>query len=68
MICFSLLSIAQWYPEIDHHAPNIPIILVGTKLDLRNDEETRERLRERRMAPIEYEEGLKMKREIGARQ
>jgi Ras-related C3 botulinum toxin substrate 1 len=29
------LILAQWYPEICHHAPNIPIILVGTKLDLR---------------------------------
>lgn len=75
LICFSLVSPpsfenvkTKWWPEIQHHAPNIPIILVGTKLDLRNDEEQRQRLRERRMAPIEYEEGMKVKKEIGARQ
>src|ERR1700722_18080431 len=28
---------AQWAPEIKHHAPGIPIILVGTKLDLKED-------------------------------
>ena len=40
-----------------HHAPNIPILLVGTKLDLRDDPETIHKLRERRMAPIDYQRG-----------
>ena len=30
----------QWYPEITLHCPNTPIILVGTKKDLRDDKET----------------------------
>ena len=37
LICFSIASPpsfdnvrAKWYPEINHHAPNVPIILVGT--------------------------------------
>jgi len=74
LICFSLVSPpsfenvkTKWHPEIQHHAPNIPIILVGTKLDLRGDEETREKLRERRMAPIEYAQAKELQREIGAR-
>ncbi|KAL1641407.1 hypothetical protein SLS58_006108 [Diplodia intermedia] len=32
----------QWFPEIEHHGP---IILVGTKLDLRDDEATRKSVR-----------------------
>jgi GTPase SAR1 family protein len=48
----------QWYPEISHHAPNTPVILVGTKLDLREDKDTIDKLREKRMAPITYPQGM----------
>ena len=37
----------QWYPEISHHAPSTAMFLVGTKLDLRDDPATNEKLRER---------------------
>jgi GTPase SAR1 family protein len=39
--------LSQWYPEISHHAPSTSIVLVGTKLDLREDPTTIEKLRER---------------------
>lgn len=55
----------QWYPEVRHHCPNTPIILVGTKLDLRDDKDTIERLRDKKLAPITYPQGLAMAREIG---
>ena len=29
---------SYWYKEIHHFAPNVPIILVGTKIDVRDDE------------------------------
>uniref|UniRef100_A0A673ITL8 small monomeric GTPase n=1 Tax=Sinocyclocheilus rhinocerous TaxID=307959 RepID=A0A673ITL8_9TELE len=73
LICFSLVSPAsfenvraKWYPEVRHHCPNTPIILVGTKLDLRDDKDTIERLRDKKLAPITYPQGLAMAREIGA--
>lgn len=56
----------QWYPEIEHHAPNVPIILVGTKLDLREDKATLEQLRLKRMEPVSYEQALAVSREIRA--
>jgi Ras-related C3 botulinum toxin substrate 1 len=37
----------QWYPEIAHHAPSTSVVLVGTKLDLREDPATIEKLRDR---------------------
>ncbi|KAH8920904.1 putative Rac1 GTP binding protein [Atractiella rhizophila] len=73
LICFSLVSPpsfenvrTKWFPEISHHAPNIPLILVGTKLDLREDPETIQKLRERRMSPIAYQQAAQMARDINA--
>lgn len=38
---------------------------MGTKLDLRDDKDTIERLRDKKLAPITYPQGLAMAREIG---
>merc|ERR1712176_1746895 len=72
-ICFSLTSPAsyenvraKWYPEVNHHCPNAPIILVGTKLDLRDDKETIEKLKEKKLMPITATQGLQMMKEISA--
>lgn len=73
LICFSLISPpsydnvkAKWWPEIQHHAPNVPIVLVGTKLDMRDNEEVKAKLREQRMEPIQFEKGLACAKDIGA--
>ncbi|CAH1766977.1 9406_t:CDS:2 [Entrophospora sp. SA101] len=73
LICFSLVSPSsfenvrsKWYPEITHHAPNIPIILVGTKLDLREDKDTINKLRQKSQLPISYPQGLQMAKDIAA--
>lgn len=58
----------QWYPEVRHHCPNTPIILVGTKLDLRDDKDTIEKLKEKKLTPITYPQGLAMAKEIGTYQ
>ncbi len=42
------------------------MILVGTKLDLREDRETIEKLKLQRMAPISYPQGVQVAKEIGA--
>ena len=73
LICFSIVSPpsfdnvkAKWFPEIEHHAPNVPIILVGTKLDLRDDRNTTEALRSKKMEPVSYEQALSVAKEIRA--
>jgi Ras-related C3 botulinum toxin substrate 1 len=73
LICFSLVNPAsfenvraKWYPEVSHHCPNTPIILVGTKMDMRDDPDTVDALKEKRLAPIGYMQGLVMAREINA--
>ncbi len=38
---------------------------MGTKLDLRDDRDTIEKLRDRRLAPVSYPQGLAMAKEIG---
>jgi Ras-related C3 botulinum toxin substrate 1 len=37
----------QWLPEVAHFAPGVPVVLVGTKLDLRADPAVLSRLAER---------------------
>lgn len=57
---------AQWYPEIKHHAADVPFILVGTKLDLRDDEDALRKLEKKKMAPVTTEQGMQMAQELGA--
>jgi len=73
LVCFSLVSPpsfenikTKWVPEIAHHAPGVPFILVGTKLDLRDDPVTLQRLKERRFQPVTHAMGMHCAREIGA--
>ncbi|KAJ1667857.1 Rho GTPase protein rac1 [Coemansia sp. RSA 1813] len=73
LLCFSLVSPpsfenikTKWCPEISHHAPGVPTILVGTKLDLREDKHTVDRLQEKRMLPITFSQGMQMMKDIQA--
>merc|ERR1712137_1010451 len=59
LICFSIINPAsfenvkaKWWPEITHHAPGVPFILVGTKLDLRDDADTIQKLQAKGTAPV----------------
>merc|ERR1719427_365799 len=73
VICFSLVSHAsfenvehKWSPEVKHHAPDVPVILVGTKLDLRDDKATLEELQKRNLQFVNSEEAENMRVRIGA--
>ena len=66
VLCSFFIVSTQWHPEVSHHCPNTPVILVGTKLDLRDNKETIEKLKEENLAPITQSQGLKIMDEIGA--
>jgi Ras-related C3 botulinum toxin substrate 1 len=73
LVCFSVISNSsfenvktKWVPEIQHHAPNIPILLVGTKSDLRKDENTIKQLNSRQQSMVALEAAQRMAKEIGA--
>ncbi|XP_027884418.1 ras-related C3 botulinum toxin substrate 1-like [Xiphophorus couchianus] len=70
LLCFSLVGPpsfenvrARWIKELHHHCPTTPIVLVGTKVDLRNDSEA---LEEKKLTPITTVQGFAMAKEIGA--
>jgi GTPase SAR1 family protein len=48
----------RWHPETRHFLSNVPVILVGTMIDLRPvDEETVDPLEERKDSKIEIDSG-----------
>lgn len=54
----------QFAPEVRRHGKRMPIILVGTKLDLRLDEVNNLRLKNQK--PVTTVEGFAMAKRIGA--
>ena len=73
LMCFSLISPTsyenvkgKWYPEVTHYCPETPIILVGTKKDLCDNNRIVKELREKGQAPITYPQGLKLGKDVGA--
>ncbi|XP_013873156.1 rho-related GTP-binding protein RhoC [Austrofundulus limnaeus] len=73
LLCFSVDSPdsldnipEKWNPEVKHFCPNVPVILVGNKIDLRNDEYTRRELAKRKQVPLTYEDGKEMASRINA--
>ena len=46
--------------------PGVPKILVGTKVDLRDDPSTIGKLAAKKQAPVSYEQGMDASRQIGA--
>jgi len=56
----------KWIPELRHYnGSDVPILLVGSKMELRDDEVIREYLSDRNLKPVEYEEGRRFAEENG---
>lgn len=62
-LCFFFL---QWVPEITHHCPKTPFLLVGTQIDLRDDPSTVEKLAKNKQKPITPETAEKLARDLKA--
>ena len=72
-MCFSVVSPSsfenvkeKWVPEITHHCPRTPFLLVGTKIDLRDDAATVEKLAENNQEPLSLDMGDSLAREVRA--
>lgn len=74
VICFSIVCppsfdnvSIKWVPEVRHHCPKVPILLVGTKLDLRSHKDALDMLdKEYKSGPISADMGIAKAQEIGA--
>lgn len=73
LMCFAVdypVSLAnvkdKWLPEIVHFCVGVPMLLVGLKIDLREDERTKSLLAAQGLRPLEYEDGERTAAEIGA--
>jgi len=73
LMCFSIDSPdslenipEKWTPEVRHFCPNVPIILVGNKKDLRNDKSTIQELMKMKQEPVRLEDVRNTAIKIGA--
>eukprot|EP01103_Thecamoeba_quadrilineata_P014602 TRINITY_DN4396_c0_g1_i1.p1 TRINITY_DN4396_c0_g1~~TRINITY_DN4396_c0_g1_i1.p1 ORF type:complete len:187 (+),score=22.32 TRINITY_DN4396_c0_g1_i1:50-610(+) len=73
VICFVVVNpisyenvTSKWYPEVMHYLSEVPIILVGTKVDLRKDEKILELLRQSNQQPVTHSQGQELARKIKA--
>eukprot|EP01087_Luapelamoeba_hula_P012160 TRINITY_DN3380_c0_g1_i1.p1 TRINITY_DN3380_c0_g1~~TRINITY_DN3380_c0_g1_i1.p1 ORF type:complete len:355 (+),score=57.77 TRINITY_DN3380_c0_g1_i1:88-1152(+) len=55
----------KWVPEINKSARETPRILVGTKMDCRDDPARLEQLQEKKIKPITRKQGRKLAKELG---
>ncbi len=56
----------KWYPEVRQICPSVPIILAGTKLDLRTDPEAMQDLAQFGKKPITQMQGFSLANNINA--
>ena len=73
LVCFSIVSPAsfenvkeKWFPEVHHHCPGVPCLIVGTQMDLRDDPSFIEKLAKNKQKPITSSQGEKLANDLGA--
>ncbi|XP_076138898.1 ras homolog family member Ub [Alosa pseudoharengus] len=73
LLCFSVVSPAsfqnvweKWLPEISRRCPRVPLLLVGTQSDLRQDVKVLIELARRRERPVEEHEARALAAKAGA--
>uniref|UniRef100_A0A4X2KKK4 Ras homolog family member C n=1 Tax=Vombatus ursinus TaxID=29139 RepID=A0A4X2KKK4_VOMUR len=73
LMCFSIDSPdslenipEKWTLKVKHFCPIVPIILVGNKKDLQNDEHTRGERAKMKQEPVKPEQGRDVANQIGA--
>ena len=73
LVCFSVVSPAsfenvkeKWVPEITHHCPKTPFLLVGTQIDLRDDSQHIEKLAKIKQKPCSCDLGERQAKELRA--
>lgn len=73
LVCYSIANptslsnvCQKWFPELRHHNPDTPFILVGLKADLRNNAAVKQKLARRGRTLVSKEEAARVGAEIGA--
>ncbi|CAB4255014.1 similar to Saccharomyces cerevisiae YLR229C CDC42 Small rho-like GTPase, essential for establishment and maintenance of cell polarity [Maudiozyma barnettii] len=73
LVCFSVIAPPsfenvkeKWFPEVHHHCPGVPCLVVGTQIDLRDDKIIIEKLQRQRLRPITVEQGERLARDLKA--
>ena len=73
LVCFSIVDPRsfknvqeKWVPEIKHHCPNIPFLLVGTQIDLRYDRAVLDKLAKNKEMPVSKKEGEMLAKSLKA--
>ena len=72
-MCFSVIDPAsfenvrkKWFAEVHHNCPGVPCLIVGTQIDLRDDNAVIKKLARQNQGPVSNESGERLARELGA--
>lgn len=73
IVCFSISDplsyenvTKKWLPEVKHNCPTAPLLLVGTKCDLRDNPDILEKLEENNQSTITQQQGMALASQIKA--